>query len=313
MTSSRRASGLTLWAALGTVYVVWGSTYLAIAIAVQTLPPLLSGAVRFLTAGLLMCAWLAFRGADLRVSRQELRGPVIVGLLLLAGGNGLVVLAERTVPSGVAALIVASIPLWIVIYRLLVRDHVGRDLLAGVLLGMVGVAVLVIPGGLEGTIDLVGALMLIGATISWSFGTFLAPRLKQPRNVLASTAYQMLAGGAALVVLALFHGEFARIDTASFSTRSIVALGYLVIFGSIVAFSAYTWLLQNASVSLVSTYAFVNPVVAVFLGAIVLSEPITATIVAGAAIIVLAVAFIVIRQGMARRAEREATASAAAD
>jgi drug/metabolite transporter (DMT)-like permease len=260
-----------------------------------------------------MCAWLAIRRAELRDTRQELVGPVIVGLLLLAGGNGLVVLAERTVPSGVAALIVASIPLWIVVYRMLVREHVGRDLLAGVLLGMVGVAVLVVPGGLEGTIDPVGALMLIGATISWSLGTFLAPRLRQPRNVFASTAYQMLAGGAALLVVAFVHGEYARIDPSSFSTRSIVALAYLVLFGSIVAFSAYTWLLQNASVSLVSTYAFVNPVVAVILGAVILSEPITPTIVAGAAIIVVAVAFIVIRQGIARRAERAAVASAAAD
>jgi drug/metabolite transporter (DMT)-like permease len=313
MTSSRRASSLNVWLALGIVYVVWGSTYLAIAIAVETLPPLLYAGFRFALAGLLLAAWLAFRGVDLRISRRELAGASTVGILLLAVANGLVVLAERTVPSGVAALIVASIPLWIVIYRMIARERVGRDLLAGVLLGLVGVAILVVPGGLDGTIDPVGALMLFGATLAWAFGTFLSPRLETPRNVLVSTAYQMLAGGVVLFVVGLGRGELATVDPATFSVRSIVAFAYLVVFGSLVAFSAYTWLLQNASVSLVSTYAFVNPVVAVFLGALILAEPITPSIVIGAAVIVVAVAFIIFRQNAARRAERVAPAAEAAD
>jgi len=314
MASSRRASGLSVWVALGIVYLVWGSTYLAIAIAVQTLPPLLHAGIRFVLAGLLLAAWLAFRRTDLRVTRRELGGATAVGVLVLAGGNGLVVLAERTVPSGIAALIVASIPLWIVVYRMIAGDHVGRDLLAGVFLGLVGVAILVVPGGLNGTIDPVGALMLFGATLSWALGTFLSPRLDTPRNALVSTSYQMLAAGIVLLVVALGRGELAHVDPATFSTRSLIAFAYLIVFGSLVAYSAYTWLLQNASVSLVSTYAFVNPVVAVVLGALILAEPITTSIVVGAAVIVVAVAFIIVRQNAARRAERVAiAASEAAD
>src|SRR5438128_1547867 len=313
MASSRPASNLSVWSALGIVYVVWGSTYLSIAIAVQTLPPLLHAGIRFVLAGLLLAAWLAFRRVDLRVSRRELGGAAAVGMLMLAGGNGLVSLAERTVPSGVAALIVASIPLWIVVYRMIAGERVGRDLFAGVLLGLVGVAVLVVPGGLNGTVDPLGALMLFGATLSWALGTFLSPRLEMPRNALVSTAYQMLAGGVVLVVAALGKGEVAQLDPATFSARSLIAFAYLVVFGSLVAYTAYTWLLQNASVSLVSTYAFVNPVVAVVLGALILSEQITPTIVVGAAVIVVAVAFIIFRQNAARRAERIAPTAEAAD
>jgi drug/metabolite transporter (DMT)-like permease len=313
MSPSRRPSTLNVWLALGVVYVVWGSTYLAIAIAVQTLPPLFYSGIRFALAGLLLAAWLAFRRVDLRISRRELGGAAAVGILMLAGGNGLVNLGERTVPSGVAALIVASIPLWIVVYRMIARERVGMDLLAGVLLGLVGVAILVVPGGLNGTIDPIGALMLFGATLSWALGTFLSPRVSTPRNALVSTTYQMLAGGVALMVVAPLRGELAQIDPATFSAQSLIAFAYLVVFGSLIAYSAYTWLLQNASVSLVSTYAFVNPVVAVLLGALVLAEPITPTIVIGAAVIVVAVAFIVFRQNAARRAERVAPVAEAAD
>ena len=313
MVQSRRASSLNVWLALGIVYVVWGSTYLAIAVAVQTLPPFLYAGLRFLLAGLILAGWLAFRGVDLRVTRRELQGAAVVGILMLSVANGLVVLAERTVPSGVAALIVASIPLWIVVYRMVSGERVGRDLLAGVLLGLGGVAVLVVPGGLNGTVDPVGAIMLFVATLAWALGTFLSPRLATPRNALVSTSYQMLAGGVALLVAGLGRGELAHVDPATFSSSSLIAFAYLVVFGSLVAFSAYTWLLQNTSVSLVSTYAFVNPVVAVVLGALILAEPITPTIVIGAAIIVVAVAFIVFRQNAARRAERFAPSAEAAD
>jgi len=312
MRPHRTSSRVAIWAALGTVYVVWGSTYLAIAIAVQTLPPLLTGSVRFLTAGLILCAWLAFTGANLRVTARELRGAAVVGVLLLASGNGLVMVAERTVPSGLSALILASIPLWIVVYRRLAGDSIGRDLLAGVLLGVAGVAILVVPGGLSGAINPIGVLVLLTATLSWALGTFLSPRLGQPRDALVATAYQMLAGGAALTLAAALGGEMSRVDPSTFSLRSIVALLYLITFGSLIGFSAYTWLLQHAPVSLVATYAYVNPVVAVVLGAIVLSEPVTQTTIAGAAVIVAAVAFIVTRQRTeTRRASREPVADAA--
>ena len=313
MSSSRRPATLNVWLALGIVYVVWGSTYLAIAVAVQTLPPLFYSGIRFATAGLLLAAWLAFRRVDLRITRRELGGAAVVGTLLLAGGNGLVNVGERTVPSGVAALIVASIPLWIVLYRMIARERIGRDLLAGVLLGLAGVAILVVPGGLNGTIDPVGALILFGATLSWALGTFLSPRLSTPRHALVSTAYQMISGGVVLIVVALGGGELAHVDPARISVQSLIAFGYLVLFGSLIAYSAYTWLLQNASVTLVSTYAFVNPVIAVVLGAVILAEPITPTTVLGAAVIVVAVAFIVFRQNAARRADRMAPIAEAAD
>jgi drug/metabolite transporter (DMT)-like permease len=184
-------------------------------------------------------------------------------------------------------------------------------LLAGVLLGLLGVAILVIPGGLNGTIDPFGALLLFGATLSWALGTFLSPRLSTPRNALVSTCYQMLAGGVVLIIASLPLGEFAHVDAASFSARSLFAFAYLVVFGSLIAYTAYTWLLQNAPVSLVSTYAFVNPVVAVVLGALILGEAITTNILIGAAVIVVAVAFIIFRQNAARRADRDRVAPAA--
>src|SRR5919201_456431 len=313
MSPGQRPRGLTLWSALGTVYLVWGSTYLAIAIAVETLPPLLSAGLRFLTAGVLICLWLAFRRESLRASLSEVAGAATVGLLLLAGGNGLVVLAERTVPSGVAALIVASVPLWIVVLRALTGERVRGDLIGGVLLGLAGVAILVVPGGLNGTLDPFGVAILFCATLSCALGTFVSPRLRSPRIALLSTAYQMLAGGAVLLVLGVLRGEAAHLDPASFSPRSLIALAYLVLFGSIVAFTAYTWLLQHAPVSLVATYAFVNPVVAVILGALVRSEPITPAIVVGAFVIVAAVAFIVWRQNAARVAAGRAQIATAAD
>jgi len=283
-----------VWIALGIVYLVWGSTYFAIAIVVQTLPPLLAAGGRFLLAGLLLAAWVAARrpGA-LRMARRQAAGAGLVGVLLLAGGNGLVSLGERTVPSGLAALIVASVPLWIVLLRLAARDRVGRDVMIGVTVGIVGVAVLVVPGGVSGQTDALGLVMLVGATFAWATGTFLSPRLDMPRDALASTAAQMIAAGVVLLVVGTLASE--GFTTGAASTASLIALGYLVVFGSLVAFSAYTWLLQNAPVSLVSTYAYVNPVVAVFLGTLFLSEPVTPTTIAGAALILAAVAFIVSR------------------
>lgn len=270
----------------------------------QTLPPLLSAGLRFLLAGVLLGLWLIARhGREAhRIGRAQLGGAALVGMLLLAGGNGLVVLAERTVPSGLTALVVASVPLWIVVLRLIAGDRVSASLVAGVLVGFAGVAFLVVPRGASGEVDPVGLLTVVGATFSWALGTFASPRLRTPRDPLASTAVQMLAGGALLVVIATAIGEPARADPSSFSTASLAAMAYLVVFGSLVAFSAYTWLLQHASVSVVSTYAYVNPVVAVLLGALVLGEAVTPSMLIGAAIILAAVAFIVSR-GATRSAQ----------
>lgn len=303
-----------VWIALGIVYVVWGSTYLGIAIVVQTLPPFLAAGIRFIVAGALLAGWIGLRDRDaLRVDRRQMLGAAVVGTLLLAGGNGLVMAGERTVPSGLAALIVASVPLWIVLMRLGAGDRVRGDVIAGVLVGIAGVGVLVVPSGASGAIDAVGLVTLVGATLSWATGTFLSPRLRMPRNALASTAYQMLAGGAFLLVGAIPFGDYARLDPASVSTASIVALAYLVVFGSLVAFSAYTWLLQHAPVSVVATYAYVNPVIAVLLGTLILREPITPTMIGGAALILAAVAFIVSRSATrASAAPARATAAPSA-
>lgn len=282
--------------ALGLVYVVWGSTYFAIAIMVQTLPPLVAAGARFFIAGLALALWLAVRDrAALRVTRRQAASAALVGILLLGGGNGLVTLGERTVPSGLAALIVASVPLWIVLLRLGAGDRPHGDVVAGVTVGIIGVAILVVPTGMSGTVDPAGLLMLVGATLSWSLGTFISPRIRMPKVPLASTALQMLAAGIVLPLVAAPLGEYGAIDLAHASGQSILAFAYLVVFGSIVAFSAYTWLLQHASVSLVSTYAYVNPVIAVFLGTLFLREPLTPTMIAGAALILAAVAFIVTR------------------
>jgi drug/metabolite transporter (DMT)-like permease len=309
MPTTRGASPLAIWSALGAVYVIWGSTYLAIAIAVQTLPPLLSAGIRFCIAGLVLLGFIAVR-RGLRVGRDQLIGAAIVGLLLIVGGNGFVVLAERTVPSGLTALIIASVPLWIVIFRRVAGDRIHGSTFIGVAVGFAGVAFLVVPRSSSGELDPFGVGLLLFATVSWALGTFLAPRLRMPSDGLLSTGIQQLTGGLVLVVAGAAMGELAHLEPATWSTSSLLAMGYLVVFGSLVAFTAYSWLLQHAPVSLVSTYAYVNPVVAVLLGALILAEPITASILIGAAIIVVAVGFIVTREGARLRAAR---ASAAAE
>ena len=311
MPTTRGASPLAIWSALAAVYVIWGSTYLAIAIAVQTLPPLFSAGVRFSLAGLVLLGFIAVR-RGLRVDRRQLVAAASVGLLLIVGGNGFVVLAERTVPSGLTALIIASVPLWIVVFRRIAGDRIHPSTFGGVTVGFAGVIFLVIPRGSGGGIDLGGVALLLVATTSWAFGTFLAPRLRMPRDGLLSTGIQQLTGGIVLVVLGAAMGEIAHLEPAAWSTNSLLAMAYLLVFGSLVAFTAYSWLLQHAPVSLVATYAYVNPVVAVLLGALILAEPITPTIVIGAAIIVAAVAFIVSREGARQRSSGAAAAPRAA-
>lgn len=284
-----------VWAALWIVYIVWGSTYLAIRVTVETLPPFLAAGVRFLVAGVLMYGWLWFRkGSDgMKVSRRQLRSTGLIGALLLLGGNGLVMIAEQDVPSGLASLIIASTPLWVVLYRFVARDNVSRGTLLGVAVGFVGVAVLVLPADRPDGASLGGILLLLIAAASWGNGSFLSSRIDMPRDPAVSTAYQMLLGGAALIVFGALRGELAGLDIEAFSTRSVVALVYLIVMGSLVAFTAYVWVLQHAPVSKVATYAYVNPVIAIFLGWLVLNEEITSTIFGGAAIIVASVAFIV--------------------
>ena len=269
------ASRAALWSALVVVYIVWGSTYLAIRVAVEDMPPLLSASLRFFTAALLMGTFLVLRSgvSVLKVRVRELRGAAIVGVLLLAGGNGGVVLGEQTVTSGLAALLVAIVPLWVILLRRATGERPRLLTWIGVLVGFVGLGVLVLPGGGSGG-TVVGILFVIAATTSWSFGSFMSQRMPMPANPFAATVWEMFAGGLALLVLGLARGERPA-ELGDASASSWVALGYLVLFGSIVAFSAYAWLLHNAPLSLVATYAYVNPVVAVLLGALILDEPLT--------------------------------------
>ena len=289
--------------ALATIYVVWGSTYLAIRVMVETMPPLLAAGARFTIAGAVF--WLvlrAGRGGAARVAAtpREIAGAGVVGTLLCFGGNGLVTVAEQHVPSGLAALILGSIPLWVVVMRAAFRERVPTATLAGVLLGFVGLAVLVLPGDRPGDAPLWGVLTCIAAAVCWAAGTFSAIRIPLPRNALTATAWQMLLGGGGMLVVGLLVGEAGDVHPSAFSTDSILAFAYLVAIGSLLAFSAYTWLLRNAPVSLVATYAYVNPVIAILLGWAILDEEITLPVVAGALAIVASVATVVRRESAAR-------------
>jgi drug/metabolite transporter (DMT)-like permease len=305
----RQPSTAAVVGALLVVYVVWGSTYFAIALMIETLPPLLSAGVRYATAGLLvvgaLLAHARFRrgAASLeRPSAAHWRSAAIVGVLLLLGGNGGVVLAELHIPSGMAAVLVATVPIWLAIFDAIVtRRRPSGLVIGGLVAGIGGVAVLLVP--LEGLdqLDPVGVGLVVGAAISWALGSMVARHAPLPRSGLLVTGMEMLAGGAALVLAGSLLGEIGRTNVAAFSLASLLALGYLVVFGSIVAFTAYTWLLANVPVSTVGTYAYVNPIVAVALGAVFLAEPITLRTVVATVVIVGAVVAMV--SGRPRLAE----------
>jgi drug/metabolite transporter (DMT)-like permease len=289
--------------ALAVVYVVWGSTYLAIRVMVETVPPLLGAGVRFLLAGALMYAWVRARRSPVRMTRAELAGCALVGILLMFGGNGLVTVAEQDVPSGLAALLIASEPLWVIVLRALWRERPGRVTALGVAGGFAGVALLLAPGQRPAGASLGACLLVVFAAMCWATGSFAGARLRLPRDPLHATAVQMLIGGGAMTVVGVAVGETASLDLGRVSGDSWLAFGYLVLVGSIVAFTAYAWLLRNVPISTVSTYAYVNPAIAVFLGWAVLSEPVGAATLAGMAIVVASVAFTMRHEGTAREAE----------
>lgn len=287
--------------ALLTVYVVWGSTYLAIAVMIDTLPPLVSAGVRFVTAGVLMLgavvAWARWRRSGTPIERPTLvhwRTAAIVGTLLLLGGNGGVVLAELYIPSGIAAVLVATTPIWMaVIESILDRRRPSWVVIGGLVGGIVGVVILLAPVDPVSRIEPIGILLCLGAEIAWASGSIYAQRAPMPRSSPLATGMEMLAGGIALVGAGLLLGELGRTDLSAISLDSVLALAYLIAFGSIVAFTAYTWLLAHVPASTASTYAYVNPIVAVALGAILLSEPITPRTILATAIIVVAVVALV--------------------
>jgi drug/metabolite transporter (DMT)-like permease len=284
---------MRVWVALWTVYLVWGSTYLAIRYVVETMPALLSAGARFLLAGLLFAGWLLVRrgAAALRVTRAELLGCSLVGVALLLGGNGLVSVGEdQGVPSGLAALIIASIPLWVVVFRRLAGERVGRATPLWIAVGFAGVAVLLLPGDRPEDAPIGGMLILVAAAFCWATGSFASSRLSIPDDPIRATALQMLVGGGVMVVVGLVAGEAGEVDVGAFSWESVVAFAYLVLIGSLCAFTAYAWLLKHAPISQVATYAYVNPVVAIALGALFVDEEVTPLMGIAAVVICASVA-----------------------
>lgn len=299
--------------ALTIVYLVWGSTYLGIRVVVEEAPPLSGMGSRYLAAGVLLGLVLAARGGvrKLVVSGRELLGCATLGLLLPVLGNGLVAVGEdRGAPSGVTALLIAIAPLMIVLFRFASGDRPHRWTVAGVLLGFVGLSYLVLAGRNTGGADSVpldAALIVLFASTCWAFGSWVQPRLVLPKDPFVMTVHEMWIGGLILLACGAVRGE--RPAPGSYSTDTILAWAYLVVFGSMVAFSAYVWLLENAPISLVATYAYVNPVVAVILGALILGEPVTRAVLLGGAVIVASVV-VVITVERARSAHRTGTQEA---
>ncbi len=289
------ASSAMIWSALAVVYVVWGSTYLFIRIVIEAnIPPMLGMAARFLLAATLLAAFLALRSgvSRLRVTSRELLGAGVVGLLLLAFGNGAVAVAEQTVPSGLAALLIAAVPLWLMLLRVGSGERPRALTWLGVLIGFAGAALLALSGGDTSAKPISVAILILG-TISWAAGSRFSPRLGLPKDPLVATLYEMAIGGTAMVLIGVLSGEPARLRLSEVEPKGWIALAYLVVFGSLLAYSAYSYLLANAPISLIGTYAYVNPVVAVFLGWLILNEQITTKILLGGAVVVLGVALVV--------------------
>ena len=292
--SARSASTALVAVALGIVYVVWGSTYLAIRIMVDDLPPLSSAAWRFCCGAAILASILAVRGGvrRLRATRRQLLGCALLGLLLPAGGNGLVSIGEHWgAPSGIAALLVATTPLWVIVYRAASGDRPSGRTTWGVLLGFAGLAGLIAATGVDGDVELGAALLIVLAASFWSFGSWVMPSLTLPADPFVVAVYEMAFGAVFLLTGGVLRGE--RVVPQQAPQSAWLAWGYLVIFGSVIAFTAYVWVLDAAPISLVATYAYVNPIVAVLLGWLILSEPITPAILIGGAVVVAGVALVV--------------------
>ncbi len=314
------ASALAIWAALAAVYVVWGSTYLAIRIGVETIPPFLMAGVRFLVAGSILFAFQRLRG-DPAPTPAQWRSAAIIGIFMLVGGNGMVTFAEKSVPSGIAALMVASAPLWMVLMDLVgVKFPSSRSAgslkrsrlkptwktIVGVLVGFLGLALLISPSeltGMAGDFDLFGTLVLTLAAFCWAAGSLYSRGAELPASPLIGTSMEMLAGGVGLVVLGSLSGEWGQLHLQAVSLASLGGLAYLIVFGSLVGYSCYTWLLRSAPTALVSTYAYVNPLVAIFLGSLLAQEPVTPRVLLATAVILGGVVVITFTQPAAKHGE----------
>ena len=291
------------------VYIIWGSTYLAIRVAIRTVPPFLSAGFRWSVAGSAMLAFgMRSRGENgerpPRPSAHQWAAAAVVGTALCLGGNGLVSVAEKRISSGMAALLVATVPLFAALFDFVRnRARVRAAVIAGLALGFGGTAILVRPQHGAGHVDAMGALTVLVASALWAMGSLYARTAPLPERPAVSTGMEMLCGGFALLIASAAGGEFGRFHAAAVSWRSLLAIGYLIVFGSLVAFSAYVWLLRNVRISVVTTYAYVNPLVAVLLGWLILNENVSSSVFIGGSIIIAAVAIIVASSGDRRPPE----------
>ncbi|CAB4741472.1 MAG: EamA family transporter [Actinobacteria bacterium] len=300
MPNSASANKTKVWLSLWSVYVIWGSTYYGIALAIESMPPLLAMGTRFLAATSILIVVLGAKNGwrSLIIPRAEFLNASLMGGTLLGIAIGSVALGERYVPTGIAALIISALPFWIAIFRTVDGNRPSNLSWLGVVIGFVGVAFLLKPGsvnplnGASTGLMLFWACMIMIGNIGWSFGSYIAPRFPMPKNPMISTMYQMLTGGLLLVVVGLATGEkFA--DFIDATRSSWAGWSYLTLVGSIVAYSSYVWLISNAPIGLISTYAYVNPVIAISLGAIFLHEKISISYIFGGAIVVLGVLMVV--------------------
>jgi drug/metabolite transporter (DMT)-like permease len=299
--------------AFAAVYIIWGSTYLAIRFAVDTLPPFLMAGIRFTIAGAILYTFMASRGTP-ALKRIHWRSALIIGALLLLGGNGGVVWAEQKVPSGIASLLVAIVPLWIVLIDWLRPggSRPGLPVIFGVLVGLAGIGLLVIGGDKSSQpIDLLGIGSLVIATVCWAIGTFYARSASLTTSTLQNTAMEMLCGGGLMLLVGTVTGEWGRFNLAKVSWTSVAAVGYLIVFGALVAYTAYTYLINHAPPARAATYAYVNPMVVVFLGWLFRGEPLTIKTIIAAAIIISSV--VIITTYNASRSPKEVPVATAAE
>jgi drug/metabolite transporter (DMT)-like permease len=295
------ASPLYVWGGLLVLYFAWGSTYLGIKVAMDALPPFVMGTFRFIPAGILLTVLVALRHRRTirRPTVRQVRDSAIVAGFLLLGGTGLVAWSEQTIPTGVAALLIGLMPMWLAVFgRLLFREPVQPLVAIGIVIGVIGVAILVWPMGGVGQLDPAGLAVLIMSPVLWSLGTlYAARRAVLPAPALFATGIEMIAGAVLFALVAAITGEWEGFDVASVSATSWLGVAYLVVVGSLIGYTTFSWIITAAPLSRVSTYAYVNPVVAVVLGSIILGEPLTARTVLAAAVITTAVVLIVTARG----------------
>jgi drug/metabolite transporter (DMT)-like permease len=296
--SKSKPSVLALVGAFAAVYIIWGSTYLGIKYAVETLPPLLMAGLRFTIAGGIVYGFMRMKIAE-RPTGAQWRNAAIVGGLLLCGGNGLICIAQQYLPTGMTALLVATVPLWMVLIDWAAFRGRRPTLLVigGLISGIAGVLVLLDPRRWhDQTIAVGSSVAVLIACVSWAIGSLFSRNADLPKSAFLATGMEMIAGGVMLIIAGSIRGEWASVNLDAVSIRSVLSFGYLVVFGSLIGFSAYIWLLQNVSAAAVSTYAYVNPIVAVLLGWIFLHEAIGLNTLIASALIIMAVLLVTLRK-----------------